>query len=666
VGPARLGDLVDGARREAFVGRRMELRSFADALAGRAARRVLFVHGPGGIGKTTLLLEMRSRARDAGRAVTMLDGRELDPSPQGLSGALGATGTAADAILLIDGYERLAPVDGWLREDLIPALPARTVVVLAGRDPPASTWRADPGWREVVAVHRLEHLDDTDSLELLARAGVAAAERARLLRLGRGHPLALALLADVARAGTVPGTLAEVPDLISALLESLLREAPSEAHVVGLATCARAWLTSEDLLRETVGDAAPEVWGWLRRRPFVVTRPDGLTPHDLTRDVLEAEFERRFPGRYRSLHRVIHDHVIAGIRATTGLERQLLAQHLAYLHRHGPLAPVYAGLRAQASASVVPAGVDEHTAFVSLVARSEGTTGADLAERWLADRPEHLDVVRTEEGTVAYAYHVFFPTGSAMEQQDPVVRAILDHVARTAPVRPGERVEIARFFGGTRDYQRDRYAALAGSVTSIINWCTEPLAWSFVVSVDPQFWGPFFDYLGFRPLIEAQVDGRTNVAYGHDWRRFPPGAWWDMMSDREYSGGTGPPPESVLRPPPLSREAFGAAVRAALVQLHQLERLAGNPLVGSALGADAATVRASVVEAVDRLRGDPKGEQLRAVLNRTYVRPARSQEAAAEMLGLAFSTYRRYLAKAVDAVTETLWSVEIRTAVNSK
>jgi hypothetical protein len=666
VGPARLGDLVDGARREAFVGRRAELRSFADALAGRAARRVLFVHGPGGIGKTTLLLEMRSRARDAGRAVTMLDGRELDPSPHGVRGALGATGTASDAILLIDGYEQLAPVDDWLRADLYPALPARTVVVLAGRDPPASTWRADPGWRQVVAVHRLDHLDDADSLELLARAGVEAAERARLLRLGRGHPLALALLADVARAGTVPETLAEIPDLVGALLESLLREAPSEAHVVGLATCARAWLTSEVLLRETVGDAAPEVWAWLRRRPFVVTRPAGLTPHDLTRDVLEAEFERRFPGRYRSLHRVIHDHVIAGIRATSGLERQLLAQHLAYLHRHGPLAPVYAGLRAQASASVVPAGADEHPAFVSLVARGEGTAGADHAERRLAARPVHLDVVRTEEGTVAYAYHVFFPTGSAMEQRDPVVRAILDHVARNAPVRPGERVEIARFFGGTREYQRDRYAALAGSVTSIINWCTEPLAWSFVVSVDPRFWGPFFDYLGFRPLVEVDVDGRTSVAYGHDWRRFPPGAWWDMMSDREYSGGTGPPPESVLRPPPLTREAFGAAVRAALGQLHQPAGLTGNPLVGSALGTDAATLRASVVDAVERIRGDPKREQLRAVLNRTYVRPAPSQEAAAEVLGLAFSTYRRHLAKAVDAVTETLWSVEIGTSVSSK
>jgi hypothetical protein len=134
-----------------------------------------------------------------------------------------------------------------------------------------------------------------ESRDPSAPAGVAARVRAPLVRLGRGHPLALALLADAARTGPVPQRLADVPDLISALLESLLRDAPSDAHVVGLATCAKAWLTTEDLLRETVSADAPAVFAWLRRRPFVVSRPRGLTPHDLTRDVLDAEFERRSP-----------------------------------------------------------------------------------------------------------------------------------------------------------------------------------------------------------------------------------------------------------------------------------------------------------------------------------------------------------------------------------
>ena len=80
---ANLGDLVDDVRRRGFVGRRAEGRSFDAALAGRSDRRVLFVHGPGGVGKTTLLTHLRGRARQAQRAVVFLDGRDVDPSPEG-------------------------------------------------------------------------------------------------------------------------------------------------------------------------------------------------------------------------------------------------------------------------------------------------------------------------------------------------------------------------------------------------------------------------------------------------------------------------------------------------------------------------------------------------------------------------------------------------------
>jgi hypothetical protein len=142
----RLGDVVEDVRWQSFVGRTAELASFDDALAGRSARRVLFVHGPGGVGKTTLLLHLCSRARRTGRRAVYLDGRDLDPSPEGLVRGVQAAGGAGagDApVLLVDGYEQLTPIDGWLRRDLIPSLPADGVVVLAGRDPPASAWRTD-------------------------------------------------------------------------------------------------------------------------------------------------------------------------------------------------------------------------------------------------------------------------------------------------------------------------------------------------------------------------------------------------------------------------------------------------------------------------------------------------------------------------------------------
>ena len=259
----------------------------------------------------------------------------------------------AGAVLLIDGYEQLTPIDGWLRDELVPGLSADTVVVLAGRDPPAAPWRTDPGWRQLVAVHRLDHFDPAESGELLAHAGVAPPERPHLVALGRGHPLTMALLADLAASGQVPDTLADAPDLISALLESFLRDVPSDAHLTGLATCAIAWLTTEDLLAQLVGADAPAVWQWLARRPFITTGPRGLFAHDLARDVLDAEFERRAPERYRAYRRTIYAHAVAGLRAATGLDRQLHAQQLFFLLRNSPLADAISALRARGSATVV-------------------------------------------------------------------------------------------------------------------------------------------------------------------------------------------------------------------------------------------------------------------------------------------------------------------------
>jgi hypothetical protein len=61
----------------------------------------------------------------------------------------------------------------------------------------------------------------------------------------------------------------------------------------------------------------------------------------------------------------------------------------------------------------------------------------------------------------------------------------------------------------------------------------------------------------------------------------------------------------------------------------------------------------------------PRGDRLRAVLHRTYLSPAPSQEAAAEVLGLPFSTYRRHLAKAIDELVDRLWARETGQQVGS-
>ncbi|MFI5908095.1 AAA family ATPase [Dactylosporangium sp. NPDC051541] len=659
-----LGDVLETARRQRFVGRRAELAGFDAAVAGRSARRVLFVHGQGGIGKTTLLAEFGARARAAGRAVVQVDGRDVDPAPDGLRTAAGWP-LPSGAVLLVDGYEQLTPIDGWLREQFLPGLSADTVVVLAGREPPAAPWRCDTGWQELLRVYRLDVFGPDETAQLLAQAGVEASVRPHLTALGAGHPLTMALLADLAVRGQVPDTLADAPDLISTLVESFVGEVATQPRLTGLATCAIAWSTTEELLARTVGADAPAVWQWLARLPFVTSGPGGLAVHDLARDVLNAEFRRRVPEQHRAHERLVFDHTVAALRTADGRHRQPEARQLLFIHRHGPFGGVIAALRTKGSAAVVPARPDEHEQVCATIDRFEGPASAELARAWLSEQPERLSVVRTGDRVAGFAHQVLCPSGSPLEDRDPVVRAVLDHVARAAPIRPGEQVLINRFAAGAREHQRDPYMVVAGPVSSLIEWLTRPLAWSFVVVVDAAFWAPKFDYLAFAPLVRVEVGGLPHVAFGIDWRRLPVGAWLDLMYERGHSGGTGPAPAALLRPPPLHRARFDAAVRTALQSLHRPEQLAASPLLGTALAADAAQLRAAIEAAVAQVGDLPKGGPLQAVLHRTYVRPAPTQEAAAEVLDLPLSTYRRYLAKAVQHLTDILWTIEVGGAARS-
>src|SRR5690606_25101202 len=134
----------------------------------------------------------------------------------------------------------------------------------------------------------------------------------------------------------------------------------------------------------------------------------------------------------------------------------------------------------------------------------------------------------------------------------------------TAVARPGEQIWIGRFIGGPDGYQRDLYAVTVAATAATVDWMTRPLAWSYIPTIDPEFWGPALGYVAFSSLFEVAGEGPTTTVYGNDWRRLSVDTWLDLLAERELTGTPGPPPDAVLRPQPLGRQEFDAAVRRAL------------------------------------------------------------------------------------------------------
>ena len=69
---------------------------------------------------------------------------------------------------------------------------------------------------------------------------------------------------------------------------------------------------------------------------------------------------------------------------------------------------------------------------------------------------------------------------------------------------------------------------------------------------------------------------------------------------------------------------------------------------------------------MDSLREHPRDDKLLRAVERTYLRPAPTQEATAAVLGLPFSTYRRHLSQGVARIVAWLWDREVYGATSER
>ncbi|MFT4167408.1 MAG: ATP-binding protein [Microlunatus sp.] len=690
-----LGERLQRERIRRFVGRAAELEILAGHLVAQGTEKapaVLWVYGPGGIGKSSLLAAYAHQAGVAGRSVAgIAEGSSPASTRRALIDALGATATgptrADQPVVLLDAVERWAVGDDWLRDELLPALPEQSLVVVAHRRPPGPRWLADPGWRQLLRMLPLGNLDHDAVRILLAAEGLPARLLPAVMRLSFGHPLAAALCLEGMRrsdADQVPDSFGEAPALVDALLSALVDRPLDGARRIALQVCAHAAVTTESVLRAAMPDVPPaevsRLWDGLRELSVVEEMPTGLRLLPLARSVVDTDLRRRDPEGYALLHQRLRTHSIEQLRRSAGHPAAVrqAAGDLLFLARPLLGDSARGDEPGPGPARVIPVRAGDIPDLIDFLRRIGGRSAARAGGWWLERQPESFRVVRDDSGGLVgvgarLPLHLVRPEALAA---DPGAAGLLRHAEQHAPARAGELVLAWRFLvDGRIDADRRRGVEACFRAWHLEDILLRPTtAWEFVdIGAGSSSWSALLRGWDFTHIVSDDRRQTTEVTYAHDWRRVGVALWLERSAAREL--GEDIDDEPAAETATLPYEDFAGSVKQALRDLHRPSELLRNPLLGSGIArarrraepesSPDRVLRGLVSDAAEVLKADPRNQHLYRVLDRTYLRPAPSQEKAAEQLDLPFTTFRRYRDRAVASVSDWLWELDVDSGVRS-
>jgi hypothetical protein len=575
-----------------------------------------------------------------------VEGRDLPPAPDALEAALSDVRASSQPLVLIDTYERMSGLDGYLRRALLPSLPGNAVILIAGRHAPEPEWLTGI-WEGVASELALGKLSRNDSIGLLEAYGLHDGRETAIADWAQGSPLVLALAAEAA--GKDPdwtlGAHDESPEIMHSLIRRLVDSELRGMRLSALAVAAIARVTTVELLREVLPDSDAETaYQRLQELSFSEPLGDGLTLHELVRKAVRADFRARDPERERELRRRIIDHLYQ--RAHEG--NPLLMIDMAYLV-DSPVIKWGFGWEGSVDYRIDDARPEDSLQIALLAQRHGFDDWWDVTRRFFEESPERVAVARDRDDQLCgYMVCMSLATAPEFAWDDPLVGPWLAHAQADAGL--GEAV----LWHDSVDFTRERggrVQAMLGIAGILRSGVANPRF--AYMPINPNVPGAlsFARALGAERLegLDLELPTRRIECHRID---YGPGGLLAAQRAVVYGELGLSNPQRPTSLAPLDAQA----VRDALRNFRIPHELAQSPLaMGSSPEERAESVRRRLREAVESAFGDTENERLlKEVLTRGYIEPVSSHEQTAHEISLSRAAYFRRLRTAAERVAEHL------------
>jgi DNA-binding CsgD family transcriptional regulator len=508
-------------RHRHFVARETELSAFEAALADTSCS-LLFMSGPTGVGKTSLLHECQRVAESRGHTVRQIDAGELARRGHeawqvnvAFSYDEHRRKQAVRPVLLIDGYERLCEDGPWLLDRLGHELPSDTLLVLASRKAPPQWLRLDRAWVNLTRQVEIAPWTEEEALEFLELQGVPALAQRAMQELAQGYPLALAAAAATYHQDCAES---EKPRLFEGqqiervhadLARVLSLGATSRGQQLALDVCSISQSTSVELLDHVLqgsgvesASSAHSLFEWLLQRPYIDRVGSSVRPQLLARSTLLARLRRE--QRYDALLGPIREFWVNQLSTASAPEGGMRA--LFFLDRDLPAVGKSNTEPGECTALEVARPTD-HDPIVELVRRLDGEESAELCRAHLRAEPEAFEISRNGSAIdrVLHASRLTTPGDIRLHERDPVARLAKQFLREHPPDR-GACVLLVRWLMADKGYQSPSPPVLPLLARAAqITMSSPRVSYALGLYRDPEDWQELWDAAGSRRAVVGRV-----------------------------------------------------------------------------------------------------------------------------------------------------------------
>ncbi len=414
----KISDRLLKSSKRSFVGRANEIKEIKDLIKSKKSTYyVLFIHGIGGIGKTSMVKELLN-SLDAKVSTIYLDCRDIEPTENGFLTSLGnelnlkSTRITVERVLkslekrkertllVLDTYETFGLMDTWLRKTFIPSLPENFLTIIIGRHPPNNSWFTSSGLGTLIKSIELEELSYEDAINFLILRGLTSEEAEKTYSFARGHPMALELAANsVSSKPTRDISYKSFPNIIHQLTQDFLLGLDKKTRKT-LESLSLVRRYDDTLLKHLLNEDYEEgIFDNLLELPFVSLTGEGCLIHDIVRETIARELSLRDPKRYKDSKKA----------AWVYLNEQSLAKHgeslwqatadLLYTIENPVVRDAFFPKGAMGYV-VEPLSHEDKEHVIDIVRESESGEPADIIENWLTYYPGSFSVVKDITGEV--------------------------------------------------------------------------------------------------------------------------------------------------------------------------------------------------------------------------------------------------------------------------